>query len=205
VWVRADADVALVGGAIAARVRQAGHAEVRSVGNKATYRAAKSLINAGEYLASDKETPKDQVLALRVATYIEPQGRENSRPGEEAMAKVFSFEARPSLVKTSSTARVLLIGAQTNAGKAAAAIAGEFRSGKDAGGSVTLRAMGAASVRQALSAVVIAQKYLEREELNQPLVVVPSFADYHEEAKEESVSSTKRQFVLHVVTDDLNS
>eukprot|EP00747_Dinoflagellata_sp_TGD_P138673 gnl/TRDRNA2_/TRDRNA2_175807_c7_seq2.p1 gnl/TRDRNA2_/TRDRNA2_175807_c7~~gnl/TRDRNA2_/TRDRNA2_175807_c7_seq2.p1 ORF type:complete len:232 (+),score=39.35 gnl/TRDRNA2_/TRDRNA2_175807_c7_seq2:92-787(+) len=188
--VSSDADVAKLGGAIAARVREFGRATMRSIGSKAAFRGVKAVVNASEYLREDQGADKGQVLAVRVSE--SPEEHEPVGGGDPVRRTVMTMEARlrpspsPDLRATN-----LIVGAQTNAGRAAAAVAHSLR---PEGGAAAVRALGATAVHQSLIATALAQKYLDNDDKGVKCAVVPSF-----ESSKEPGEGPKRQLVLQII------
>lgn len=209
IMVRADTQVAPLGGAIAARVRRLGRVTVRSIGAKAAYRGLKAFINAAEYLQEDTGASPDEPLALRL--YEQTESASSSkftdaasppREEDEARRTVLHFQAERLRLPKSAAAQQLIVGSQTNAGKAAAAVASSLRA---EGGSADVRAMGAVAVHQALIATCLAQKYLDSDGKGVKLVVRPRFETFAAEAGAEDASARgagaargKRQLVLGI-------
>jgi len=184
-WVRGDSDVAGVGGAVAARIRRFGRATLRSMGPNAAYRAVKAAVNASEYLQEDNDWVGNHSLALTIhEEYIQDD--------TPVRRKVLVMEARLSAVHGNSGSSVagpramdvsqsLVVGAHTNAGKAAAAVAHKLR---PRNGPLTVRAMGAKAVHQALIAAAFAQRYLDTDSDNVKFVVTPRFEEAGDKQKQ---------------------
>uniref|UniRef100_A0A7S4UX67 Uncharacterized protein n=1 Tax=Alexandrium monilatum TaxID=311494 RepID=A0A7S4UX67_9DINO len=176
----AEAEVAKLGGAIAARVRSFGRASVRSIGSKAAYRCLKAVVNAADYLRQDAGASPDRVLAVSLSEQVARQ----SDAADAAKRTVMIFEAELREAPPGGegqASKELIVGAATNAGRAAAAIAAVMRQGQGAGALV--RAIGANAVHQALVSAALARKYLENDGDGVRFVVVPSFEDQNSPPK----------------------
>lgn len=188
----ADVEIGKLGGAIAGRVRKSGRVTVRSIGSKAAYRCIKAIVTATDYVRQDGGNSSSSALAVRLAEQV---STEDGDDGARRTVMIFEAELRdlPG-PQSGSASRELIIGAQTNAGKAAAAIAAVMRQGKDA--AALIRAMGANAVHQALISAALAQKYLNNDGDGVKFVVVPTFEDKNEPPK--GVKPIK-QLVLRVL------
>merc|ERR1712194_63758 len=92
----------------------------------------------------------------------------------------------------------LIVGAQTNAGRAAAAIAGVMREDPSAAAShagASVQAMGAGAVHQAMIAGALAQNYLNNDGKGVKFNVIPRF----EEVESGETGKRNRQLVLQMV------
>eukprot|EP00927_Polykrikos_kofoidii_P014822 TRINITY_DN16543_c0_g1_i2.p1 TRINITY_DN16543_c0_g1~~TRINITY_DN16543_c0_g1_i2.p1 ORF type:complete len:283 (-),score=58.74 TRINITY_DN16543_c0_g1_i2:181-993(-) len=216
--VRANTEVGLVAGAIAHRVRQHGLATVRAIGAKATYHGLKAVICAGEYLQQDEgAAARNEVLALRVFEVTEAFGEKEEK--RTVMHMEATHRKRGADKQRDGAPRSLIVGANTNAGKAAAAIASALRGTPNAGGSggdgaatatsstqgilraADVRAMGAAAIHQALVSSVVAQQYLDTDGRGVKLVVVPRFEPYEDTGAVGAATkqpSSKRQLILGI-------
>lgn len=169
----ATSDIAKLGGAAASRVRKDGHVDVRSVGPKASYRAVKALVNASEYLAQDDDAPAERWLALQISREALEVPVPESEPARRTL---FLLSARPRRrPPTSPEARNLIVSAQTNAGKAAAAMASAMRPAE--GSQARVLAMGTEAVYQALFSVQMAQAYLDNDGRGVRFVVFAAFEE----------------------------
>merc|ERR1712204_20275 len=90
----------------------------------------------------------------------------------------------------------LIVGKETNAGRAAAALAHGIRASTDPDAVISLRAMGAEAIHQALTASCLAQKYLDNESLGIKLALVPCFEEYRPEHHPDR--PLMRQLVLRI-------
>mmetsp|Transcript_142564 Transcript_142564/g.262956 ORF Transcript_142564/g.262956 Transcript_142564/m.262956 type:complete len:117 (-) Transcript_142564:22-372(-) len=108
------------------------------------------------------------------------------------MRRVLMMQAQPLRFRTAaSKVQDLVVGSQTNAGKAGAAVAAALRQPSV---SLAVRAMGATAIYQALTSAVLAQRYLDNDSDGVKMVVVPRFEVYGE--SEPSSGRGKRQLVL---------
>lgn len=213
----ADSDVARLGGAIAAAVRQHGRVKIRSVGAKAAYRAIKALVNASEYLREDQGAPKDRVLAAELSEQVVLQNgkdedaapEERAAPSAEASAAASPQSRNESQVKRTvmfiearamvglpavASCRELIVSANTNVGRSAGAIASAIRPAGE--GEAAVRAMGNVAVHKAMVSAAMARAYLSNDGRGVRFVVVPSF----EEQQQEGASGGRRikQLVLRM-------
>jgi len=172
VTVSMTGSVPAVAGAIAASVRKVGHAEVRSINSKASHLGIKAVVSAGEYLSKDGTISSGQVLAVNVARAA----------GEQVNMPTYAGNAAPTVMLMS--ARVLprsnevevmnSLGANTNAGRAAGAIAEIIRS---EGSVASIQALGAAAVFNALKSAAIAQTYLDDDGKGKKCYIIPYYQE----------------------------
>lgn len=195
--VRADADVARLGGAIAANVRRQGRVEIRAVGPKAAYKGIKAVVNAGEYISQDEGAPPDRALAVTLVEHVESEDRPD---GGVSRRTVMTMHAAPRQYKVPEEATELMVGSSTNAGKLAAAMAASLRPST---GAAAVKGMGAQAVHQALIAACVAQGYLDTDPGNGlRLAVVPRFEECPETADyppTKSQNRRRRQLVLRLL------
>lgn len=200
-FVRADTDPAALGGAVAARLRKLGAARVRAVGSKAAYRGMKGLVNADDYLKQDEGAPAGR----RVVVIVHQKAEAESLLHGEVKRTVVTMEASLSTDVPNSSAppRLVKIGAETNPGKAAAAMKiGLKESSREAG--VMIRAMGAVAVHKALMAAIYCQQYLQTDGDGITFVVVPGFELMEPTASgaDGGEAAPKKQMVLRLYRTD---
>jgi len=190
----ATADVSKLGGAVAARLRQSGSAVIGAVGPQAAYRSIKAVVSATEYLRQDEGAPRDQSLAMRLSERPVPQKLDD---GGGFRRTVMTFEVEPHQVSEvpRPVTRDIIVGAQTNAGKAAAAVAGIMKQDKTA--TARTKAMGAAAIHQALVAHSLAQEYLNKDGHGVKFVILPQFEDM--EGNSQKPGKPVKQLVLKAV------
>ncbi|CAE8636989.1 unnamed protein product [Polarella glacialis] len=209
----ASSDVAKLGGAVAARVRDSGRASIRCIGAKAAFRSIKALVNASEYLKQDPGAATGSVLGAKVSE-LQEGGDEDA--GDAGRSRIMLLEVEPLILPSGGAqnegsrssgskpasadrqpTRDLIVGAQTQASRAAAAMAGALRpQGGGHGEMPVVRAIGATAVHTSLVAAGLAQRYLDNDGRGIRFVVVPSF-----EAEESTTtgSGAQRQLVLRLV------
>jgi len=190
----ANADVSKLGGAIAARLRQTGNAVIGAVGPQAAYRSIKAVVSATDYLRQDEGAPRNQLLAMRLSERPVPQKLDD---GGSFRRTVMTFEVEPHHVPDvpGPVAKDIIVGAQTNAGKAAAAVAGVMKQDKSA--SSRTKAMGATAIHQALIAHSLAQDYLNKDGQGVKFVILPLFEDMPGESQKPG--KPVKQLVLRAV------
>jgi len=167
------------------------------LGPRLPTRGVKAVVNAADYLRNDEGAPQDRVLSVQLTEQVEAQGGEDVEARRTVM--IIMAEPRQGLSTSSSSAEAavskeLIVGAQTNAGRAAAAIAAVMR--QDVKAIAVVRAMGAIAVHQALVSMALAQKYLNNDGAGVEFVVVPAFEDKSPPTKG---GKPTKQLVLTVV------
>ncbi|CAE7040375.1 unnamed protein product [Symbiodinium sp. CCMP2592] len=194
----AATDVARLGGAIAAHVRQVGSASIRCIGPKAAYRSVKSVVNASDYLSRDPDALEDRFLGMEVSKR-KARRREESEPAEhsnELHLRVHPVQLPAGAFQKSKPAVELLVGASTQPGKAAAAMAGALRPmGGGHGKYPLVRGIGTLAIHRALVAAYLAQTYLDNDDRGVRFLVVPRFV----QEETQTGSGFRNQLVLRLV------
>ncbi|CAE7252195.1 nsun2 [Symbiodinium necroappetens] len=171
----AATDVARLGGAIAARLRQVGSASIRCIGPKAAYRSVKSVVNASDYLSRDPDALEDRFLGMEVSE-SKARSREQAEHSNELHLRVHPVQLPAGAFQKSKPAVELLVGASTQPGKAAAAMAGALRPmGGGHGKYPLVRGIGTIAIHRALVAAYLAQNYLDNDDRGVRFLVVPRF------------------------------
>lgn len=165
----AASDTVRLGGAIAARVRQDGHTSIRCVGAKAAFQSIKALVNATGYLSHDEGAPEGRHLGIQVLPQSS-KAPEAEGQGSQEGPRELRLHIEPVVVPADALTlgagghTDLLVGANTVAGKAAAAMAGAMRpQGGGHGKYPVVRAMGSVAAHRALVAGMLAQRYLDND------------------------------------------
>ncbi|CAK9037166.1 unnamed protein product [Durusdinium trenchii] len=195
----AVSDVARLGGAIAARIRQDGETSVRCIGAKAAFQFVKALVNAMGYLSHDPDAPPERFLGFQVR---EGKGEASER-GRELRLRVLPLHVAPSELKASPNtaaagpdvaATDLLVGNGTVPAKAAAAMAGALRpQGGGHGKYPLVRAMGSTAVHRAMVSGMLAQKFLDNDDRGVTFCIVPYWS------VELSSEQNNKQLILRLI------
>lgn len=181
-----------LGAAIAAKVREHGFAEIRSVRARAAYQGLKAVVAAGEYLAQDDGALQGKVFAVTISEKREPLSTNDDDRNKKLIVMMIKAQLHPN--PPSRNVTELRVGAKSNAGKVAAAIASSMR--MEAGtGSAVVRAMGAVAVHQSMIACTLAQEYLDNDGRGVKFIILPCFDIL---STEQMSGELKRQLVLRI-------
>lgn len=211
----ANSDVGRLGGAIAARMRKSNQARISCIGPKAAYCSIKAVVTASDYLRQDPGACANTSLGVQIT---ESSGKAES--GAEAEGQLQrsvmhldveilklpdgwpgaadqAVQEAPSSSRKREKTHDLIVGAKTQAGSAAAAMAGALRpKGGGHGDIPAVRAIGAVAVHRAMVATSLARRYLDTDDRDVDFMVVPNFELEHSAG---TGSGKQKQLVLRLM------
>ncbi|CAE6960953.1 erg10 [Symbiodinium sp. CCMP2592] len=155
----AAGNISKLGGAVASRLREGQVARLSAIGPPALHSALRSLTLSGHWLSKEKE---DQELLFIAERHVQKQDQ------NEYIEMRLVAELLP---KSGKKAReeVVPISQKTNVGQAAAFMASRLAEEPDV--TLALRSVGAVAGSQAIKALVIARKYVQKAHPGEDLVV----------------------------------